>query len=141
METDCKLLRPILKQRWWSLLCLLCLWCGVANCPGAGKATNNLPPVATTNAGGTTSQREPTAAPEVRGRLGGPTYPEKRDPVRPPDIGGSLLRVTGALAVVVAVGIAGIYFFKRFLGFGIVRGGAQELQILEMKSLGGRQAM
>lgn len=51
------------------------------------------------------------------------------------------MRVTGALAVVVAVGIAGIYFFKRFLGFGIVRGGAQELQILEMKSLGGRQAM
>jgi flagellar biogenesis protein FliO len=54
----------------------------------------------------------------------------------------SLFRVLGALAIVLALFLGGIYLLKNWQRFAIRRGGrVQKLRILEVKSLGPRQAL
>jgi len=58
-----------------------------------------------------------------------------------PDAGLSLIRVFGALALVFALFFAGIWLFRNWQRLTIQRGRKPQLQILEMKSLGNRQAI
>src|SRR5262249_48104904 len=57
------------------------------------------------------------------------------------DAGPSLLRVMGALALVLGVFLGGVWLFRngRNLRFG--RGRANRLNVLEVRSLGGRHAL
>jgi flagellar biogenesis protein FliO len=58
-----------------------------------------------------------------------------------PELGASLLRVGGALILVIGVFLAGIWLFKNWSRFVRQRGPAPKLNILEVKSLGQRQAI
>ena len=58
-----------------------------------------------------------------------------------PDIGVSLLRVMGALALVLGVFLAGVWLFRNWQRLAIQRGRAPKLNVLEIRSLGGRQAI
>jgi flagellar biosynthetic protein FliO len=58
-----------------------------------------------------------------------------------PDMGASLLRVMGALAVVLAVFLAGVWLFKNWQRLTLRRGAAPKLNVLEVRSLGQRQAI
>ena len=58
-----------------------------------------------------------------------------------PEVGLSLVRVFGALALVLALFFAGVWLFRNWQRLAIQRGRAPQLQILEMKSLGNRQAI
>jgi flagellar biogenesis protein FliO len=57
-----------------------------------------------------------------------------------PDMGASLLRVVGALVVVIAVFLAGVWLFKNWQRL-TLRKGAPKLSVLEVRSLGQRQAI
>jgi flagellar biogenesis protein FliO len=56
-----------------------------------------------------------------------------------PDMGVSLLRVCGALALVVGLFLAGVWLFKNWQRLGRSQGSAARLNVLEIKSLGHRQ--
>jgi len=58
-----------------------------------------------------------------------------------PDAGISLLRVTGALALVLGLFLGGAWLFKNWQRLAIQRGRQPKLNILETRSLGGRQAV
>jgi flagellar biogenesis protein FliO len=58
-----------------------------------------------------------------------------------PDVGTSLLRVFGALAVVLAVFLGGVWLFRNWQRIVIQRGRAPRLNVLEVRSLGGRHAL
>ena len=58
-----------------------------------------------------------------------------------PDAGGSFIRVIGALALVIGLFLGGVWFFKNWQRLGVQRGRAPKLNILETRSLGGRQAI
>jgi flagellar biogenesis protein FliO len=58
-----------------------------------------------------------------------------------PDIGVSVLRVTGALALVIGIFLAGVWLFRNWQRLAVRRGRAPKLNVLEMRSLGGRQAI
>jgi flagellar biogenesis protein FliO len=58
-----------------------------------------------------------------------------------PDVGMSLLRVFGALAVVLAVFLGGVWLFRNWQRLVIQRGRAPRLNVLEVRSLGGRHAL
>ena len=58
-----------------------------------------------------------------------------------PDIGISLLRVMGALALVLGVFLAGVWLFRNWQRLAIQRGRAPKLNVLEIRSLGGRQSI
>jgi flagellar biogenesis protein FliO len=58
-----------------------------------------------------------------------------------PELGSSLLRVVGALLLVLALFFAGIWLFKNWRRFLQQKGRAPRLNILEVKSLGQRQAV
>ncbi len=58
-----------------------------------------------------------------------------------PDTGVSLLRVTGALALVLGLFLGGAWFFRNWQRLAIQRGHAPKLNILETRSLGARQAV
>jgi flagellar biogenesis protein FliO len=58
-----------------------------------------------------------------------------------PDAGLSLLRVTGALALVIGLFLGGVWFFKNWQRLTIQRGRAPKLNVLETRSLGGRHAI
>ena len=58
-----------------------------------------------------------------------------------PDLGASLLRMVGALAVVIAVFLAGVWLFKNWQRLAQRRGAAPKLNVLEVRSLGPRQAL
>lgn len=58
-----------------------------------------------------------------------------------PDMGASLVRVMGAFAVVIAIFLAGVWLFKNWQRVGMRRGTAPKLNILEVRSLGQRQAI
>ncbi len=58
-----------------------------------------------------------------------------------PEIGGSLLRVMGALAAVLGIFLAGVWLFKNWQRLTVQRGRAPKLNVLEVRSLGGRQAI
>ena len=58
-----------------------------------------------------------------------------------PDMGASLLRVVGALVVVIAIFLAGVWLFKNWQRLTMRRGAAPKLSVLEVRSLGQRQAI
>ena len=58
-----------------------------------------------------------------------------------PDAGGSLIRVIGALALVLGVFLGGAWLFKNWQRLAIQRGRQPKLNILETRSLGARQAV
>jgi flagellar biosynthetic protein FliO len=58
-----------------------------------------------------------------------------------PDLGASLLRVVGALVVVIALFLAGVWLFKNWQRLTLRRGAAPKLSVLEVRSLGQRQAI
>ena len=58
-----------------------------------------------------------------------------------PETGVSLLRVTGALALVLGLFLGGAWFFKNWQRLGIQRGRQPKLNIFETRSLGARQAV
>jgi flagellar biogenesis protein FliO len=58
-----------------------------------------------------------------------------------PDAGLSLLRVFGALALVIGVFLGGAWLFKNRKWFAVQRGHAPKLNILETRSLGGRHSV
>jgi flagellar biogenesis protein FliO len=62
-------------------------------------------------------------------------------PAAMPDIGLSLLRVLGALAIVLAVFLGGVWLFRNWQRLVIHRGRAPRLNVLEVRSLGGRHAL
>ena len=58
-----------------------------------------------------------------------------------PDMGLSLLRVLGALAIVLAVFLGGVWLFRNWQRLVIQRGRTPRLNVLEVRSLGGRHAL
>jgi flagellar biogenesis protein FliO len=58
-----------------------------------------------------------------------------------PDVGVSLMRVFGALVVVIAIFLAGVWLFKNWQRLTLRHGAAPKLSVLEVRSLGQRQAI
>jgi flagellar biosynthetic protein FliO len=58
-----------------------------------------------------------------------------------PDMGTSLLRVGGALVLVIAVFLGGVWLFKNWQRLALRKGSAPKLSVLEVRSLGQRQAI
>jgi flagellar biogenesis protein FliO len=58
-----------------------------------------------------------------------------------PDMGASLLRVVGALVLVIAVFLAGVWLFKNWQRLTLRKGATPKLSVLEVRSLGQRQAI
>jgi len=58
-----------------------------------------------------------------------------------PDLGMSLLRVTGALALVIGIFLAGVWLLRNWQRLAVRRGRAPKLNVLEIRSLGGRQSI
>ena len=58
-----------------------------------------------------------------------------------PALGVSLVRVLGALALVLGIFLAGVWLFRNWQRLAVRRGRAPRLNILEIRSLGGRQAI
>jgi flagellar biogenesis protein FliO len=58
-----------------------------------------------------------------------------------PDMGASLLRVTGALVIVIALFLGGVWLFKNWQRLTMRKGIAPKLNVLEVRSLGQRQAI
>jgi len=58
-----------------------------------------------------------------------------------PDVGVSFVRVLGALALVIGVFLGGVWLFKNWQRLTVQRGRAPKLNVLETRSLGGRQAL
>ena len=64
-------------------------------------------------------------------------------PVSPglPDASFSVIRVFGALVLVLGLFLAGVWLFRNWQRLALRRGLPSQLQILEMKALGGRHAL
>ena len=58
-----------------------------------------------------------------------------------PSIGTSLLRVMGALVVVIGIFLAGVWLLRNWQRLTVQRGRAPKLNVLEIRSLGGRQSI
>ena len=58
-----------------------------------------------------------------------------------PDAGLSLFRVAGSLALVLALFLGGVWLFRNWQRLAIQRGQAPKLNVVETRSLGGRQAL
>ncbi|HEX3718730.1 MAG TPA: flagellar biosynthetic protein FliO [Verrucomicrobiae bacterium] len=58
-----------------------------------------------------------------------------------PDMGASLLRVFGALGLVIALFLGGVWMFKNWQRLALRKGALPKLNVLEVKSLGQRQAL
>ena len=58
-----------------------------------------------------------------------------------PDLAASLLRMVGALGVVIAVFLIGVWLFKNWQRLALRRGASPKLNVLEVRSLGPRQAL
>jgi len=58
-----------------------------------------------------------------------------------PDAGMSLIRVLGALALVLAIFLGGVWLFRNWQRLALQRGRAPKLNVLEVRSLGGRHAL
>lgn len=58
-----------------------------------------------------------------------------------PDMGASLLRVFGALALVIALFLAGVWLFRNWQRLAVRRGSVPKLNVIEVRSLGNRQAI
>ena len=64
-------------------------------------------------------------------------------PISPalPEVGFSVIRVFGALALVLALFLAGVWLFKNWQRLALQRGRPAQLQVVEMKHLGGKHAL
>jgi len=58
-----------------------------------------------------------------------------------PDAGASLLRVTGALVLVIGIFLGGVWLFKNYQRLALQHGRPARLRVLETRSLGGRHAI
>ena len=58
-----------------------------------------------------------------------------------PDAGSSILRVIGALLLVTAIFLGGVWLVRNWQRLAIRKGAAPKLNVLEVKSLGQRQAL
>jgi hypothetical protein len=58
-----------------------------------------------------------------------------------PDIGGSVVRMVGGLALVLALFFGGLWVVRNGRRLGMVRGNLPDLRLLECRSLGGRQSV
>ena len=58
-----------------------------------------------------------------------------------PDASFSIIRVFGALVLVIGLFLAGVWVFQNWQRIALRRRGASQLQILEMKALGGKHAL
>jgi flagellar biogenesis protein FliO len=58
-----------------------------------------------------------------------------------PDAGLSIVRVFGALVLVIGIFLGGIWLFKNWQRLAVQRGRAPKLNVLETRSLGGRHAI
>ena len=58
-----------------------------------------------------------------------------------PDAGVSLLRVAGALALVIGIFLGGVWLFKNWQRLALQQGGGPKLRVLETRPLGGRHAI
>ena len=56
-------------------------------------------------------------------------------------MGGSVVRVFGALILVIGVFLGGVWLLRNWQRLSMNKGGAPKLSVLEMKSLGQRQAI
>jgi len=114
------------------LLALLLLLIGL-HMPthAAPLLSTNLPPVLrSSGTASVTAGSLRTATAE-----GGPVGPGL------PDASFSVIRVFGALVLVLGLFLAGVWLFRNWQRLALRRGHPSQLQILEMKSLGGRHAL
>jgi len=58
-----------------------------------------------------------------------------------PDAGASLLRVMGALVLVIGIFLGGAWMFRNWRRFALQQGRGPKLQVLETRPLGGRHAI
>lgn len=58
-----------------------------------------------------------------------------------PDVSLSLIRVLGALILVLAIFLGGVWLFRNWQRLALQRGRAPKLNVLEVRSLGGRHAL
>jgi flagellar biosynthetic protein FliO len=58
-----------------------------------------------------------------------------------PDAGASVVRVFGALILVVGIFLGGVWLFKNWQRFTVKNGGRPRLNVLEARSLGQRQSL
>src|SRR5579863_6171136 len=58
-----------------------------------------------------------------------------------PDAGGSVLRVFGALLLVIAIFLGGVWMFRNWQRLSLRKGGAPRLNVIEVRSLGQRHAL
>jgi flagellar biogenesis protein FliO len=58
-----------------------------------------------------------------------------------PDTGASVIRVFGALFVVIALFLGGVWMFRNWQRFAVQKNGGAKLNLIEVKSLGQRQAL
>jgi flagellar biogenesis protein FliO len=58
-----------------------------------------------------------------------------------PDAGSSVLRVLGALALVTAIFLGGVWLFRNWQRLNLKKGNAPRLNVIEIKSLGQRQTL
>jgi flagellar biogenesis protein FliO len=58
-----------------------------------------------------------------------------------PDTGASVIRVFGALMLVVGIFLGGVWLFRNWQRFTVQKGGGPRLNVLEARSLGQRQSL
>src|SRR6266487_3222513 len=58
-----------------------------------------------------------------------------------PQAGFSVIRVFGALALVIGLFLAGVWLFKNWQRLSLQRGRPAQLQVLEMRALGGKHLL
>ncbi len=58
-----------------------------------------------------------------------------------PDVGTSLVRVMGGLALVLSLFLGGVWLFRNWQRLMVQRGRAPKLNVLEVRALGGRQSI
>jgi len=72
-----------------------------------------------------------------------PLFSTNLPPISPaiPDASFSVIRVFGALVLVLGLFLAGVWLFKNWQRLALQRGRPSQLQIIEMKALGGKHAL
>lgn len=72
-----------------------------------------------------------------------PLFSTNLPPIRPalPDASFSVIRVFGALTLVLGLFLAGVWLFKNWQRLTLQRGRSSQLQIIEVKALGGKHAL
>ena len=70
-----------------------------------------------------------------------PTNPATIPGVALPDAGASVFRVFGALTIVIALFLGGVWLFRNWQRLTVQKSGGARLNLIEVKSLGQRQAL